>query len=88
MNRSSRCAPQAEVAVDRVRHDTESLESYFKCALAKDESIALCKAYRVGTHDSTDSPRPVKIILGSVEEKEDIVFGNARLFFHQSYGRA
>ncbi len=55
---------KAEVAVDRVRHDTESLESYFKCALAKDESIALCKAYRVGTHDSnsTEMPHPFKII--------------------------
>ncbi len=61
---------KAEVAADRVRHDMKSLESYFKCALAKDESITLCKAYRVGTHDSnsTDRPRPVKIIRGSVKK--------------------
>ncbi len=81
---------KAEVAADRVRRDVESLESYFKCAFAKDESITLCKAYRVGTHDSnsTGRQRPVKILLGSVKEKEDVVFGNARLFFHQSYSRA
>ncbi len=48
------------------------LNLYLKCALAKDESITLCKAYRVGTHDSNspDRPRPVKIIRGSVEEKQ------------------
>ncbi len=63
---------KAEVAADRVRHAIESPESYFKCPLAKEESISLCKAYRVRTHDSnsTNRPRPVKIILGSVEEEQ------------------
>ncbi len=32
---------KAEVAADRVRYDIKSLESYFKCALAKDESMNL-----------------------------------------------
>ncbi len=30
---------KAEVAADRARHDIESLESYFKRALAEGESI-------------------------------------------------
>ncbi len=67
-----------------VRHGIESLESYFKCPLAEDESITLCKAYRERTHysNSTDRARLVKIILGSVEEKttspqpkKDVIFG-------------
>ncbi len=59
--------PQAEVAVDRVRQNEESIKSYL--AHAKDESITLCKDYRAGTLDSnsTDRPHPVKIIIGSVE---------------------
>ncbi len=38
--------------------------------------------YRVRTHDSnsTDRPRPVKIILGSVEEKRLLL--NQRKMFH------
>ncbi len=88
---------KAEVAADRVRHDIKSLESYFKCDLAKAESITLYKAYRVGTHDSnsTDRPGPVKIILGSVEEKLLLLNRRKMLylimpdyFFHQSYNRA
>ncbi len=35
---------KTEVAADRVRHDIKSLESYLKCALAKDKSITPCKA--------------------------------------------
>ncbi len=60
------------MAADRIRHDIKSLEPYFKYVLAKDESIKLCKHSRVGTLDSnsTDRPRPVKIILGSIEEKQ------------------
>ncbi len=77
------------IMVYGVRHGIRLLELYFKCPLAKDESITLCKSYHVRTHDSnsTDRPRPVKIILGSVEEKQlllnrrKVVFGNARLFF-------
>ncbi len=63
---------KAEVAADRARHYIKSLASYFKFALAKDVSITLCKANRVGTHDSnsTDRPRPVKSVLGSVEKKQ------------------
>ncbi len=58
--------PKAEVAADRVIHDKESLESYFTCEPAKAESITLCKANRVGTHNSNS----VKIILSGVEEKQ------------------
>ncbi len=51
------------MAVDRVRHDIASVESYVKCVLAKYESITLCKAYGVGTIDpnSTEKPGPVNI---------------------------
>ncbi len=41
-----------EVAADRIRHDKESLEPYFRYVLAKDESIKLCIHSRVGTQDS------------------------------------
>ncbi len=53
-----------------------------ECVLAKDESITLCKAYRVGTHDSnsTDRPRSVKNIVGSVEEKQFLL--NRRKMLH------
>ncbi len=63
------------------------LDSYFKCALANDELILPCKAYRVGTLDSNspEKPHPVKIELGSVEEKKnstqprkEVTFCNAR----------
>ncbi len=56
---------KAEVAADRVQHDIELLELYFKRVLAKDESITHCKAYRVGTlhSNSANKPRAVKIIL-------------------------
>ncbi len=60
------------MAADRIRHDIESLEPYFRYVLVKDETVKLCKYSRVGTLDSnsTDRPRPLKIILSSIEEKQ------------------
>ncbi len=64
---------KAEVAADHVRHDKAS--------------ITFGKAFRVGALDSnsTEMPRPVKIVLGSVEERQLLLNGrkklNAKLFF-------
>ncbi len=46
---------KTEVAAHGVRHDKVSLDSYFKSALAKDESITLCKAFRLGTLGSNST---------------------------------
>ncbi len=81
---------------DRVKHDITSLESYFKSSLAKEESITLCNAFRIGTLDlnTTDMSHLVKIVLGSVEEKQLGPKGRKKLdtimlnFFHESYRRA
>ncbi len=57
----------------------------------------LCKAYRVGTHysNSTDRPRPVKVVLGYVEENQLLLNRRKMLysvmpdyFFHHSCSRA
>ncbi len=78
---------KAEVAAVCVRHDIASLESYFKCALATNESQTLYTAYRVGTLDSKspDKPRQVEIILcsttNSTQPKKKTTFGKARLLF-------
>ncbi len=43
------------MAADGVRHDKVSLEAYFKSARAKDESITLCKVFRLGTLGSNST---------------------------------
>ncbi len=65
------------MAADRIRHDIESLEPYFKVVLAKDESTQLCKSL---DSNATDSPRPVKIILSGIEEKQLLL--NRRTMLH------
>ncbi len=59
------------MATDRVSLDIEPLESYLKRALAKDESITLCKAFHVGNFEkkSTEITRPVKMAFCSVGER-------------------
>ncbi len=63
------------MAADRAEHDIASLECYFKCAHANDESVTLCKAYRAGAlvSNSIKVPRPAKIPLGSVKEKQRLL---------------
>ncbi len=74
-----------------------ALDSYLKCAFAKDKLMMPCKAYRVGIFDSNspEKPHPVKIELGSIEEKKILLNRGKKLhsvmpehYLHQNYSRA
>ncbi len=51
----------------RVEHDISKLRLYFRKILAEDESVSVCKAYRVGpvVTNGGNRPRPLKVILSS-----------------------
>ncbi len=54
----------------RVEHDISKLRMYFCKILTKDESVSVCKAYRVssvGTNGGS-RPRPLKVILSSEQD--------------------
>ncbi len=49
----------------RVEYDIPKLRLYFSKLLAEDESVSMCKAYRVGPMGKNGDrrPRPLKVIL-------------------------
>ncbi len=54
----------------RVENDISKLRLYFSKVLAEDESVSVCKAYRVGPMGTNDDsrPRPLKVILSSEQD--------------------
>ncbi len=64
-----------------VEHDISKLRLYFSQILAEDESVSVCKAYRVGpvgTHGG-NRPHPLKVILSS-EQDLKLLFSRKRKF--------
>ncbi len=54
----------------RVEHDISKLRMCFSKILAEDESLPVCKAYRVGPVGTygDNRPRPLKVILSSEQD--------------------
>ncbi len=54
----------------RVEHDISKLSMYFSKILTEDESVSVCKAYRVGPvgTNGDNRPRALKVILSSEQD--------------------
>ncbi len=64
------CTKLAQAPSTRVEHDISKLRMYFRKILAEDESVSVCKAYRVGPvgTNGDSRPRPLKVILISEQD--------------------
>ncbi len=69
----------------RVEHDISKLRLYFSKTLAEDESVSVCKAYRVGPvgTNGDNRPRPLKVILSKLllSRKRKLVSFAPNIFF-------
>ncbi len=54
----------------RVEHDISKLRMYFSKVLTEEESVSVCKAYRVGPvgTNGDSRPCPLKVILSSEQD--------------------
>ncbi len=78
----------------RVEHDISKLRRYFSKILAEDESVSVCKAYRVGPVGTNGDirSRPLKVILSGEQDlklllsrKRKLVSFAPNIFFHRNY---
>ncbi len=54
----------------QVEHNISKLRMYFSRIFAEDESVSVCKIYRVGPvgNNGDNRPRPLKVILSSEQD--------------------
>ncbi len=78
----------------RVEYDISKLRLYLSKILAEDESVSVCKAYRVGPvgANGDNRPLPLKVILSSEQDLQSILSRKRKLaslapniFFHRNF---
>jgi hypothetical protein len=77
---------------NRLKHDLSQLQSCTFPLLQGDESLEICKAFRLGKYETSKFPRPLKIILRS-EDQRDLLLSkksilrnySPHVFFQREY---
>ncbi|MGL5232939.1 MAG: hypothetical protein ACRC7W_06380 [Fusobacteriaceae bacterium] len=80
------------IAKNRITQDIRKFKEYALPLLRGDERIEICKAIRLGRERSMTSPRPLKLILRSKEQRDFLLQrksilneGGFKVFFQQEY---
>jgi hypothetical protein len=76
----------------RLEHDLSQLQSCISPILEGNESLEICKAFRLGKYETSNFPRPLKIILRE-ENQRDLLLqrrsllkdGTSRIFFQREF---
>jgi hypothetical protein len=80
------------IAKNRITHDLLKFKEYVTPLLREGENIEICKAFRLGQDRSATSPRPLKLILKSKQQRDILLQrkpairgGEFKIFFQQEY---
>jgi hypothetical protein len=72
----------SDIPKTRLKDDLLLIQSCFSFLLRGDESLEICKAFRLGKYDPSSSPRPIKIILKEEVQRNVLL---QRKFLLRSY---